>query len=115
VPSAYRDGPLLTGRAEVELIVEKADKAAAFVDPINGGTLTKGTIRMTLDGYSAPVNAGAFAKLVKDGKFNGMLWDLGYMSVVAGKGASPGTKVPLEILPIGVVLALHAAIFVDLC
>ena len=101
VPGAYRNEPLLTGRAQVELIVEKADRSDAFVDTQNGGVYKRGTIRITLDGYSAPVNAGAFVKLVNDGKYDGVSWGSGYASVVAGKGAKPGAKVPLEILPIG--------------
>ena len=101
VPAAYRSGPLLTGRAVVELSVEKADGSAAFIDYEEGGTLKRGNVRITLDGYSAPVNAGAFAKLVRDGKFDGKPWGSGYASVVAGRGAAPGAQVPLEILPIG--------------
>jgi hypothetical protein len=101
VPAAYRNGPLLTGRAEAEFVVEKADKSAVFVDSEKGGVSTRGLFRITLDGYSAPVNAGNFAALVTKGKYDGAVWGAGYASVVAGKGANPGTVMPLEILPIG--------------
>lgn len=93
--------PILTGRAVAELVVEKADGSSVFVDNDVGGVLKQGTVRITLDGYSAPVSAGQFAKLVQDGKYNGMKWGSGYASVVAGQGAAPGTQLPLEILPIG--------------
>jgi hypothetical protein len=101
VPPPYRNGPVLTGRAEVEFVVEKANKSAVFIDSERGGVSQLGTFRMTLDGYSAPVNAGNFAALVKQGRYNGLEWGAGYASVVAGKGASPGSLVPLENLPIG--------------
>ena len=101
VPAAYRDAPLLTGRAVVEIVVEKANGAEAFVDYTEGGTLKQGKVKITVDGYSAPVNAGAFVKLVRDGKYNNKAFGVGYASVVTGKGADPGAKVPLEILPIG--------------
>jgi Cyclophilin type peptidyl-prolyl cis-trans isomerase/CLD len=92
------------------MTVEKANQAAAFVDNEEGGVLKQGLITITLDGYSAPVNAGAFAKLVRDGKYDGKTWGVGYASVVAGKGAAPRATVPLEILPIGALctrLRLH--------
>ena len=101
VPPAYKDGPLLTGRAVVELTVEKADNAPVFVNATEGGVMEQGVIRITLDGYSAPVSAGNFANMVQNGKLDGKEWGAGYASVVAGKGARPGAQVPLEILPIG--------------
>eukprot|EP00892_Ulva_mutabilis_P007573 jgi/Ulvmu1/5188/UM021_0205.1 len=101
VPQAYRSMPVLQGRATVEVTVEKADKAAAFVDSARGGLLKQGTFEMTLDGFSAPVTAGAFAKLVKDGKYDATELSTGYLTVVGGKGVSPGTTIPLEILQIG--------------
>jgi hypothetical protein len=102
VPKAYRDVPILTGRARVEFVVEKANGASAFVDSAQGGTYSRSTFEITLDGYSAPVTAGKFAKLVRDGKFDSMQWSSGYLTLVAGRGSDPGATLPLEILPIGV-------------
>jgi len=83
--------------------VEKANGTAAFVDSARGGLLKQGTFEMTLDGFSAPVTAGGFAKLVKDGKYDGSPLSTGYLTVIGtGNGVSPGATVPLEILPIGV-------------
>lgn len=93
--------PILQGRATVEVTVEKADGAAAFVDSAQGGLLKQGKFEMTLDGFSAPVTAGTFAKLVNDGKYNATHLSTGYLTVIGGKGVSPGATVPLEILPIG--------------
>lgn len=100
--------PLLQGRATVEVVVEKPDGAPAFVDSAQGGLLKQGTFEMTLDGFSAPVTAGAFAKLVKDGKYDASELSTGYLTVVGGKGISPGATVPLEILPIGEDLSVES-------
>lgn len=94
--------PLLQGRATVEVIVEKADGTPAFVDSTQGGLLKQGKFELTLDGFSAPVTSGAFAKLVNEGKYDGSELSTGYLTVIGGEGVSPGSTVPLEILPIGV-------------
>ncbi len=52
VPAEYANLPQLLGRADVEL------------------ETTKGTMVITLDGYSAPVTAGNFADLVQKGFYN---------------------------------------------
>lgn len=102
MPQPYAGGPLLTGRAQARFIVEKADGSPAFVDGERGGMLRQGAFVITLDGYSAPVSAGAFARLVRAGAYDGCTWSSSYASVVAGGGAVPGgAQVPLEILPIG--------------
>jgi hypothetical protein len=105
VPKIYRDEPLLIGRAKVEFVVEKSSGASKFVDTQEGGTSSRSAFEITLDGYSAPVTAGKFAKLVRDGKFDSMEWSSGYLTLLTGKGADPGATLPLEILPAGV---LHA-------
>jgi len=56
VPTEYQNGPLLLGRAELEMDIKL--KAVAS----NG--VTGGTFRIVLDGYNAPVSAGNFADLV---------------------------------------------------
>jgi hypothetical protein len=112
VPQVYASGPLLTGRAQVRFVVEKQNGGPAFVDSAEGGMLKQGTFVLTLDGYSSPVSAGAFAWLVSQGKYDGCVWSSGYASVVAGGGVAPAAKVPLEILPIGAALHsnLHAIV-----
>lgn len=102
VPKVYRDAPLLTGRARVEFVVETSSGENRFVDSVEGGTSSRSVFEITLDGYSAPVTAGKFAKLVRDGKFDSMKWQSGYLTLVTGKGADPGATLPLEILPTGV-------------
>jgi hypothetical protein len=102
VPRVYRDEPLLIGRARVEFVVEKSSGASKFVDSVEGGTSSRSAFEITLDGYSAPVTAGKFAKLVRDGKFDSMQWSSGYLTLLTGKGADPGATLPLEILPTGV-------------
>ena len=101
IPKDFQKAPILTGRAIVEVVVEKANGSSGFVDVENGGTVSKGVFRIALDGYSAPVSAGNFAALVLAGKYDGLPWGSGYASVVAGSGARPGSLIPLEILPIG--------------
>lgn len=121
VPDAFRHFPLLQGRATVEVVVEKPDGAPAFVDSAQGGLLKQGKFEMTLDGFSAPVTAGAFAKLVNDAKYDGSQISTGYLTVVGGKGVSPGATIPLEILPIGMtstvssLLQALVAVFFSAC
>ncbi len=54
IPEQYSHLPQLKGRAIAEVVTEK------------------GTFRITLDGYSAPLNAGQFADLVQQGFYDGM-------------------------------------------
>jgi peptidylprolyl isomerase len=54
IPEEYRNLPQLKGRAIAEVVTEK------------------GSFRITLDGYSAPLNAGQFADLVQQGFYDGM-------------------------------------------
>ena len=42
----------------------------AFLDPKAGGLTKRGTVELTLDGYSAPISAGNFAANVADGLYN---------------------------------------------
>ena len=86
----------------MQFVVEKTSGASKFVDSVEGGTSSRSAFEITLDGYSAPVTAGKFAKLVRDGKFDSKRWSSGYLTLVAGKGADPGATLPLEILPTGV-------------
>lgn len=53
VPAQYGALPRLTGRAVVELVVEKADGSAAFVEADSEeGPQKRATLQLVLDGYS---------------------------------------------------------------
>lgn len=54
VPQEYRSLPQLKGRAMVEMVTNK------------------GVMKLMLDGYNAPVNAGQFASLVQGGFYDGL-------------------------------------------
>jgi len=54
IPEEYSHLPQLKGRAIAEVVTEK------------------GSFRITLDGYSAPINAGQFADLVQQGFYDGL-------------------------------------------
>jgi peptidylprolyl isomerase len=56
IPEQYSHLPQLKGRAIAEVVT------------------AKGTFRITLDGYSAPLNAGQFADLVQQGFYDGMIF-----------------------------------------
>ena len=103
VPAAYDNLPRLLGRATVEIQLKYDDPARG-----QGGTMT-----MTVDGFSAPVNAGAFVDLVDRGFYNGMRIQRSDGFVVQtgnpeGKadgfippGSSEVRRLPLEVLAAG--------------
>lgn len=102
LPKDYQGLPRLTGRAVVEFTLEKKDGSLGFSDPKEGGPSRTAKLRMTLDGYSAPLSAGNFLKNVQDGLYNGRSVAVNYTSVyVQGKLESPRPPIPLEILPAG--------------
>nr|GEZ67609.1 peptidyl-prolyl cis-trans isomerase CYP37, chloroplastic [Tanacetum cinerariifolium] len=71
LPAQYTNFPRLTGRAIAEFVVEKGD--GSVFTPQSGGIPRKSaTIQVVLDGYSAPLTTGNFAKLVVDGTYDGM-------------------------------------------
>lgn len=68
VPEEYSRLPQLKGRATVEMVVRKGGDEEFDID----GTLMKeGKLTLLLDGYSAPITAGAFMDLVNKGFYNG--------------------------------------------
>ncbi|GMI37058.1 hypothetical protein TrRE_jg132 [Triparma retinervis] len=69
VPGEYEGLPRLKGRAEVVMTFKKAG-GAPF--DINGVNYPKATMRMVIDGYTAPVTGGNFVELVKKGFYNDM-------------------------------------------
>lgn len=72
VPAEYAYLPQLKGRATVEM------------------ETTKGVITVVLDGYSAPVNAGNFADLVKRGFYDGLPFTRAEDYFVLQAGDPPG-------------------------
>jgi cyclophilin family peptidyl-prolyl cis-trans isomerase len=102
IKKEYSSLPRLIGRASVEMRVEKKDSTLVFVDEKNGGLVRTGLVRLTLDGYSAPLTAGNFLANVLDKNYDGRPIQSSYTSLfVPGKLESPKPPVPLEILPLG--------------
>jgi len=71
--------------------VERKGDDAAFVDIRGGGPIPQARVVITLDGYSAPLTAGNFACNVQNSVYNGVPVNASYASVLAGRGAVPGT------------------------
>ncbi|XP_011098349.1 peptidyl-prolyl cis-trans isomerase CYP37, chloroplastic [Sesamum indicum] len=65
LPQQYLNYPRLTGRAVVEFAIEKGD-GSTFSPEAAGQPRNIAVIQVVLDGYSAPLTAGNFAKLDKD-------------------------------------------------
>ncbi|KAK9077515.1 hypothetical protein SSX86_005852 [Deinandra increscens subsp. villosa] len=102
LPAQYINYPRLTGRAVVEFVIEKGD--GSMFTPQSGGVPRKAaTIQVVLDGYSAPLTAGNFAKLVVDGAYDGMKLKCTDQAILSDSGVdkSIGYSVPLEIMPSG--------------
>ncbi|GKA83382.1 peptidyl-prolyl cis-trans isomerase CYP37, chloroplastic [Tanacetum coccineum] len=102
LPAQYTNFPRLTGRAVVEFVVEKGD--GSMFTPQSGGVPRKSaTIQVVLDGYSAPLTTGNFAKLVVDGTYDGMTLKCTDQAILSDSGIdkSIGYRVPLEIMPSG--------------
>ncbi|KVI02197.1 Cyclophilin-like peptidyl-prolyl cis-trans isomerase domain-containing protein [Cynara cardunculus var. scolymus] len=93
---------MLTGRAIVEFVVEKGD-GSMFTPQAGGVPIKAATIQVVLDGYSAPLTTGNFAKLVVDGAYDGMKLKCTDQAVLSDSGInkSIGYSVPLEIMPSG--------------
>nr|XP_043628976.1 peptidyl-prolyl cis-trans isomerase CYP37, chloroplastic isoform X1 [Erigeron canadensis] len=102
LPAQYTNYPRLTGRAVVELVIEKGD--GSMFTPQSGGVPRKAaTVQVVLDGYSAPLTTGNFAKLVIDGAYDGMKLKCTDQAILSDSGIdkSIGYSVPLEIMPSG--------------
>jgi len=93
VPTQYSNLPQLKGRATIEM------------------STTKGSLKLVVDGYSAPVTAGNFVDLVQRGFYNGLEFTRAEESYVLQAGDPPGKdegfidpntgkyrSVPLEVL-----------------
>lgn len=101
LPEPYSNYPRLTGRAVAEFAIEKGD-GSTFSPEAGGQSRKTVTIQVVLDGYSAPLTAGNFAKLVADGAYNGVkLLSVNQAIISDGAMGKVGYSVPLEIMPSG--------------
>jgi len=69
VPAEYNDLPQLQGRATVEFILQKPNKAPFDIDGVN---FPEAKLKMIIDGYTSPVTGGNFVELVQKGFYNNM-------------------------------------------
>lgn len=102
LPEQYKRYPRLTGRGIVELTIEKGD-GSTFSPEASGEPRKTAKIQVVIDGYSAPLTAGNFAKLVIDEAYNGAKLRSTDQAVLSDNGPdkSNGYSVPLEIKPSG--------------
>ncbi|KAL0301145.1 UNVERIFIED_CONTAM: Peptidyl-prolyl cis-trans isomerase CYP37, chloroplastic [Sesamum radiatum] len=102
LPQQYLNYPRLTGRAVVEFAIEKGD-GSTFSPEAAGQPRNTTVIQVVLDGYSAPLTAGNFAKLVVDGAYDGVKLNCTDQAILsdAAAGKEKGYSVPLEIKPSG--------------
>lgn len=90
----------LTGRAVVELTLKRGRGSPPF-QPADGPPSTTATLQVTVDGYSAPITAGAFVSNVVKGEYSGTPVTKTATALLAGAGVRPGATLPLEVLPAG--------------
>ncbi|KAF2285974.1 hypothetical protein GH714_009291 [Hevea brasiliensis] len=102
LPEQYLKYPRLTGRGTVEFTIEKGD-GSTFSPEAGGEERRTAKIQVVIDGYSAPLTAGNFAKLVVDGAYNGAKLSCTNQAVLTDNGIDKngGYSVPLEIMPSG--------------
>ncbi|KAL6999453.1 cytochrome P450 monooxygenase 37, variant 2 [Sarracenia purpurea var. burkii] len=102
LPEQYLKYPRLTGRGVVEFSIGKGD-GSTFSPQTGGEPRNVATIQVVLDGYSAPLTSGNFAKLVVDGAYNGVKLSCANQAILSdgGLGKNSGYSVPLEIKPSG--------------
>ncbi|KAL2985213.1 hypothetical protein AAZX31_12G137700 [Glycine max] len=102
LPEQYaQQYPRLSGRGTVEFTIEKGD--GSTFSPVGGEQKNTATVQVVIDGYSAPLTAGNFAKLVMDGAYNGAKLNCINQAVISDNGVDKNTgySVPLEIMPSG--------------
>uniref|UniRef100_A0A0E0Q9Z8 PPIase cyclophilin-type domain-containing protein n=1 Tax=Oryza rufipogon TaxID=4529 RepID=A0A0E0Q9Z8_ORYRU len=107
LPQQYLEYPRLAGRGVVEFSVEKGD-GSTFFPTAGGEPKSVATIQVALngcvviDGYSAPLTAGNFAKLVLDGAYDGIKLKCASQAIIAdNENGKKGYTVPLEVMPAG--------------
>ena len=103
LPLQYASLPRLTGRAVVEFLVEKTNGSKSFIQAdSDAGPQSRTVIRLTLDGYSAPLTAGAFVQNVVTGVYDGQRWAVSTDAVqTSGLQGKDIGALPLEIMPRG--------------
>jgi len=102
IPAQYASLPRLTGRAVVEITFEKANGENYFVsENSDKGPQSRAVLRLTVDGYSAPLTAGNFVQNVLDGGYDGQQLIVTRDSIQAGKQGKDIGALPLEIMPNG--------------
>ncbi|GJN11346.1 hypothetical protein PR202_ga29529 [Eleusine coracana subsp. coracana] len=90
----------LTGRGVVEFTLEKGDGSTFF--PTGGGEpKSVATIQVVIDGFSAPLTAGNFAKMVLDGAYGVTLKCASQAIIADSESGKMGYTVPLEVKPAG--------------
>ncbi|CAL0333771.1 unnamed protein product [Lupinus luteus] len=101
LPEQYMQYPRLSGRGTVEFTIEKGD--GSTFSPVRGEERKTATIQVVIDGYSTPLTAGNFAKLVMDGAYNGIKLNCINQAIISDNGIDKdsGYSVPLEIMPSG--------------
>ncbi|CAO2836055.1 unnamed protein product [Amaranthus hypochondriacus] len=101
LPQQYINYPRLNGRGTVEFTIEKVD--GSTFSPQAGEAKKTATIQVVIDGYSAPLTAGNFAKLVIDGAYDGTKLNCTSQAVLSDNtlNSTIGYSVPLEIMPSG--------------
>lgn len=100
LPPKYSDLPRLTGRATVEFSIKKGSSSGEYVTKSGGGGSKTTTVKVVLDGYSAPLTAGHFAQLVQEKYYDGVVVANGEMSVVVGGKLGNLTPTPTSSLPL---------------
>ncbi|CAH2053627.1 unnamed protein product, partial [Thlaspi arvense] len=92
----------LAGRGTVEITIEKGD-GSTFQAQAGGDSRKSATIQVVIDGYSAPLTAGNFAKLVTSGAYDGTKLNTVNQAVITedGSGKVESVSVPLEVMPSG--------------
>ncbi|KAG0497129.1 hypothetical protein HPP92_001820 [Vanilla planifolia] len=101
LPEQYLTYPRLTGRGVVEFIIERGD-GSTFFPSAGGEPKSFATIQVVLDGFSAPLTAGNFAKLVNEGAYDGVRLKCTDQAVLSDNELENyGYSVPLEVKPSG--------------
>ena len=75
------------------MIIEKPDGALAFVVNEGGGLQPQARMTMVLEGYSAPITAGNFAKNVMQKLYVGKTLTVDFTGILIGKGTAEGAIV----------------------
>ncbi|KAI3989936.1 hypothetical protein MKX01_003639 [Papaver californicum] len=101
LPGQYLKYPRLAGRGTVEFTIEKGD-GSTFSQVAGAEPKNQATIQVVIDGYSAPLTAGNFAKLVLDGAYDGVKLNTVNQAILsANEEKSNGYSLPLELMPSG--------------